>query len=99
MLKVEPKQGILDIALYEAGSVPKAGEQNVIKLSSNENPYGPSRKSIDAITRHAAEVHLYPSTNHLDLRQAIATCFGLNDKNIICGVGSEEIISFLCRSK
>ena len=96
MLKVEPKQGILDIALYEAGSAPKAGEQNVIKLSSNENPYGPSRKSIDAITRHAAEVHLYPSTNHLDLRHAIATRFGLNHKNIICGVGSDEIISFLC---
>ena len=96
MLKVEPKPGILDIALYEAGSAPKAEERNVIKLSSNENPYGPSTKSIDAITRHASEVHLYPSTNHLDLRQAIATRFGLNDKNIICGVGSDEIISFLC---
>ena len=44
MLKVEPKLGILDIALYEAGSSPKAEEQNVIKLSSNENPYGPSKK-------------------------------------------------------
>ena len=96
MLKVEPKQGILNIALYEAGSAPKAGEQNVIKLSSNENPYGPSRKAVDAITGHAAEVHLYPSTNHLDLRHAIATRFGLNHKNIICGVGSDEIISFLC---
>ena len=85
MLKVEPKQGILDIALYEAGSAPKAGEQNVIKLSSNENPYGPSTKSIDAITRHAAEVHLYPSNNHLDLRQAIATRFGLNDKILFVG--------------
>ena len=96
MLKVEPKLGILDIALYEAGSAPKAEEENIIKLSSNENPYGPSRKSIDAITRHAAEVHLYPSTNHLDLREAIAALFGLNEKNIICGVGSDEIISFLC---
>ena len=96
MLKVEPKPGILDIALYEAGSAPKAEERNVIKLSSNENPYGPSTKSIDAITRHASEVHLYPSTNHLDLRKAIAKRFGLNDKNIICGVGSDEIISFLC---
>lgn len=43
MLKVEPKQGILDIALYEAGSAPKAEERNVIKLSSNENPYGQVR--------------------------------------------------------
>ena len=89
MLKVEPKLGILDIALYEAGSAPKAEEENIIKLSSNENPYGPSRKSIDAITRHAAEVHLYPSTNHLDLREAIAALFELNEKNIICGVGSD----------
>jgi len=98
MLKIKPNLGILDIALYEAGSAPKPEEQNVIKLSSNENPYGPSRKSIDAITRHAAEVHLYPSTNHLELRQSISARFGLSDKNIICGVGSDEIISFLCQA-
>ena len=54
MLKIEPKKGILDIALYQAGSAPRPADQNVIKLSSNENPYGPSKKSIDAITRHAA---------------------------------------------
>tara|TARA_B100000902_G_scaffold276901_1_gene262686 strand:- start:677 stop:1762 length:1086 start_codon:yes stop_codon:yes gene_type:complete len=98
MLKIEPKPGILDIALYEPGSAPKPEDQNVVKLSSNENPYGPSRKSIDAITRHAAAVHLYPSTNHLELRQSIAARFGLKDKNIICGVGSDEIISFLCQA-
>ena len=98
MLKIEPKKGILDIALYQAGSSPRPAEQNVIKLSSNENPYGPSKKSIDAITRHAAGVHLYPSTNHLELRQSIAARFGLSDENIICGVGSDEIISFLCQA-
>ena len=98
MLKIEPKKGILDIALYQAGSSPRPAEQNVIKLSSNENPYGPSKKSIDAITRHAAGVHLYPSTNHLELRQSIAARFGLSDQNIICGVGSDEIISFLCQA-
>ena len=98
MFKIEPKSGILDIALYEAGSAPKSDEQNVIKLSSNENPYGPSNKSVDAIKKHAAKVHLYPSTNHLELRQSIATCFELNSDNIICGVGSDEIISFLCQA-
>ena len=98
MLKIEPKKGILDIALYQAGSSPRPADQNVIKLSSNENPYGPSKKSIDAITRHAAGVHLYPSTSHLELRQSIAARFGLSDENIICGVGSDEIISFLCQA-
>ena len=98
MLKIEPKKGISDIALYQAGSSPRPEEKNVIKLSSNENPYGPSKKSIDAITRHAAGVHLYPSTNHLELRQSIAARFGLGDENIICGVGSDEIISFLCQA-
>ncbi len=98
MLKIEPKKGILDIALYQAGSSPGPEEQNVLKLSSNENPYGPSKKSIDAIIRHAAGVHLYPSTSHLELRQSIAERFGLNNENIICGVGSDEIISFLCQA-
>jgi len=98
MLKIEPKKGISDIALYQAGSSPRPEDKNVIKLSSNENPYGPSKKSIDAITRHAAGVHLYPSTNHLELRQSIAARFGLDDESIICGVGSDEIISFLCQA-
>ena len=66
MFKIEPKIGILDIALYKAGSSPRPEDKKVIKLSSNENPYGPSKKSIDAIRRYAAGVNLYPSTDHLE---------------------------------
>ena len=98
MFKIEPKIGILDIALYKAGSSPRPEDKKVIKLSSNENPYGPSKKSIDAIRRYAAGVNLYPSTDHLELRHSIAARFGINHENIICGVGSDEIISFLCQA-
>jgi histidinol-phosphate aminotransferase len=41
-------------------------------------------------------LHRYPSTDHLPLRKAIAEAFDLWSDNIICGVGSDEIISFLC---
>ena len=85
MLKIEPKKGILDIALYQAGSSPRPAEQNVIKLSSNENPYGPSKKSIDAITRHAAGVHLYPSTNHLEHVNQLLRDLGLVMKILSVG--------------
>ena len=45
---IRPQPGIMDIALYEGGKASVAGVSNVVKLSSNENPFGPSDKAKDA---------------------------------------------------
>ena len=45
---IRPQPGILDIALYEGGAAPAAGQANAVKLSSNENPFGASDKTKDA---------------------------------------------------
>ena len=42
MTKITPQPGIMDIALYQGGQSHVEGVENVIKLSSNENPFGPS---------------------------------------------------------
>ncbi|MEX0280616.1 MAG: histidinol-phosphate transaminase [Arenibacterium sp.] len=95
MGKIEPQPGIMEIALYQGGSSHVPGVSNVIKLSSNENPYGPSPAAVSALRQVAGEMHRYPSTDHAGLRAAIAETQGLEAEKIICGVGSGEILKLL----
>ncbi len=96
--EIKPQPGILDIALYEGGKAHVAGVANVVKLSSNENPFGPSEKAKEAFARSVRSLHRYPVTDHADLRAAIAEVHGLDAGRIICGAGSDEIITFLCQA-
>lgn len=95
---IRPQPGILDIALYEGGKAHVAGMTNVVKLSSNENPFGPSDRAKEAFQRSVHSLHRYPSTDHSSLREAIADVHGLDAARVICGVGSDEIITFLCQA-
>ncbi|MFT6023028.1 MAG: histidinol-phosphate aminotransferase [Ascidiaceihabitans sp.] len=98
MTRITPQPGIMDISLYQSGAAHVAGVSNSIKLSSNENPLGPSEKAIDAYKRTAFELHRYPSSDHASLRGAIAEVLDLDADRIICGAGSDEIIAFLCNA-
>lgn len=93
-----PKSGILKIALYQGGKSAIAGVAAPLKLSSNENLAGPSDSAREAFARAVHKVHLYPSTDHAALRAAIGDVQGLDPARIICGVGSDEIIHFLCQA-
>ena len=97
MSKIDPQPGILDIAPYQGGKSAIEGVTNVIKLSSNENPFGPSLAAQEAARRVLHEMHRYPSTDHRSLRQAIAEVHGLEADRIVCGVGSDEILHLLCQ--
>ena len=96
--QIRPQPGIMDIALYEGGKAAVAGVANVVKLSSNENPFGPSDKAKDAFARSVHQLHRYPSTDHASLREAIGEAHGLDPARIIYGVGSDEVITFLCQA-
>ncbi|MBC7131908.1 MAG: histidinol-phosphate transaminase [Roseovarius sp.] len=98
MTQILPQPGILDIALYEGGASHVEGVANVVKLSSNENPFGPSDAAREAFRRAAFDLHRYPSTDHAALRTAIGEVLGLDPARIVCGVGSDEIIAFLCQA-
>ena len=95
---IEPQPGILDIALYKGGASHAEGVAEVVKLSSNENPHGPSQAAQAAFANSAGSLHRYPSTDHASLRAAIGDVHGLDPDRIICGAGSDEIITFLCQS-
>lgn len=98
MNQITPQPGIMDIALYQGGQSHVEGVAEVIKLSSNENPFGPSPKAIEAVQDSAASLHRYPSTDHASLRNAIAEKHGLNPDRIICGVGSDEVLQFVAQA-
>ena len=55
MTKIVPQPGIMEIALYQGGAAHVAGVTNVVKLSSNENPFGPSPRAVQAM-QDAAEL-------------------------------------------
>lgn len=95
---IRPQPGILDIALYQGGQSHVAGIANIVKLSSNENPFGASDRAKDAFQRAVHTLHRYPGTDHASLRGAIADVYGLDAQRIICGVGSDEVITFLCQA-
>lgn len=95
---IRPQPGILEIALYQGGESRLAGHDSVLKLSSNENPAGPSPRAIAAFRDAAATLHLYPASDHAGLRVAIAETCGLDAGRIICGAGSDEIIAFLAQA-
>ena len=95
---IRPQPGILDIALYEGGKAGLVGVSNIVKLSSNENPFGPSGKAKEAFARSVHQLHRYPPTDHASLRAAIADVHGLDAGRVICGVGSDEIITLLCQA-
>lgn len=95
---IRPQPGILDIALYQGGESRLPGRDDVLKLSSNENPLGPSPAAVAAFEAVSATLHLYPSSDHAALRAAIAEVNGLDPARIICGSGSDEIIAFLCQA-
>ncbi|WP_114966206.1 histidinol-phosphate transaminase [Alkalilacustris brevis] len=96
--RIHPQPGILEIAPYQGGESRLDGVRDVVKLSSNENPFGASEKAMEAFRRCAHSLHRYPSSDHAALRAAIAEAYGLDAGRIICGAGSDEIITFLCQA-
>ena len=92
MLKAN--QFLLDIPSYIPGKS-KTNHQQVIKLSSNENALGASKKAIEAYKKHADKLFRYPDGNCLDLTNCLAEINNINQKQIVCGAGSDEIISLL----
>lgn len=98
MTAITAQPGIMDIELYQSGSGHIEGVDNVIKLSSNENPLGPSEAAIKAYQNAAFSLHRYPSSDQASLRGAIGEVYGLDPNRVICGAGSDEIIAFLCQA-
>lgn len=82
-----------NIEPYVCGEQPK--DKKYIKLNTNENPYPPSPKVIEAIKAGANEdLRLYPDPNCDELRDTIAEYYELNRDQVFIGNGSDEVLAF-----
>ena len=78
---------------YVPGEQPR--EEGLIKLNTNECPYPPSPKALEAIRQAAGEgLRRYPDPECLGLRQAIARREGLRPEQVFCSNGSDEVLAF-----
>jgi len=75
----------------------ETGLTSIIKLASNENPLGPSPLAVERMKEHLHELHQYPNGG-LDLRELLADRFKLKTMNVVCGSGSEGIMSSIIRA-
>lgn len=94
--------GILEQPVYEPGKPIESVAREygldpgfVAKLASNENPFGPSPKGVEAGKAAMEQAHLYPDGGCHDLREAISGARGIPADSILVGNGSNEIIELL----
>jgi histidinol-phosphate aminotransferase len=93
---------ILALTAYEPGKPEdelrrELGVSDVVKLASNENPYGPSPRAIEALNEAARRLHRYPDPRGHDLRHALAAHHGVSAAELCLGNGSNELIDLICR--
>ena len=73
------------------------GLEHVIKLASNENPLGSSPKAMAAL-RQIDKLHLYLDDAYPELRERIASPYGLRAQNVVLGHGSNELVNIACET-
>jgi histidinol-phosphate aminotransferase len=103
MIKINPF--LKNLPTYQPGrpieevarelNLPASG---IIKVASNENPFGPSPLAIAAMQKAIAGVNLYPDGNAFYLKQKLAAKLGIEPANLILGNGSNEIIEFVAHA-
>ncbi len=77
---------------YVPGEQPKL--PNLVKLNTNENPYGPSPKVLEALRAETGDtLRLYPDPNADRLKEAVAACFAVTPKQVFVGNGSDEVLA------
>ncbi|MWV44706.1 histidinol-phosphate transaminase [Paenibacillus sp. HJL G12] len=100
---MKPKSHIVNLPVYQPGKPiedvkRELGLDEVIKLASNENPYGASPKVKEAILAELENISIYPDGGAVELTADLAKTLGVNTNQIIFGCGSDEIIALLARA-
>lgn len=85
---------VKDLVPYVPGEQPKMA--NLVKLNTNENPFGPSPRVIEAIqTELTDSLRLYPDPEGESLRQTIASYHGVQPNQVFLGNGSDEVLAHI----
>ncbi|AZB43327.1 histidinol-phosphate transaminase [Bacillus sp. FJAT-42376] len=100
---MEVKSQLLNLKPYQPGKpideVKKEyGLDHIVKLASNENPYGSSAKVKQAVEREISQLALYPDGYSAELREKLSSMVGVDQDQLIFGNGSDEIVQIICRA-
>jgi histidinol-phosphate aminotransferase len=90
------KEYIAGLPPYKPATLTRRQPAGVVKLSSNENPLGPSPKALAAIEQAVAGLHRYPDAGAAALRAGIGQRFGLGAEHVVCSNGSDELVFLTC---
>ncbi|MBZ4662461.1 MAG: histidinol-phosphate transaminase [Caloramator sp.] len=95
------REAIKGVRPYQAGKPisevkRQLGLVDIIKLASNENPYGCSEKVKKAMYSAVDSINLYPDASNYELKKALAEHIGVKPSMIFCGTGSDLLIRVLC---
>src|ERR1700730_18990279 len=75
-----------------------ATQPHLIKLDSNENPFGPSPLAVEAMQSALAATHLYPDDDCMQLRSKLAACHAVSPEQVLVTAGSTEMLLLLCHT-
>ncbi|HGM5582180.1 TPA: histidinol-phosphate transaminase [Pseudomonas putida] len=85
---------VKDLVPYVPGEQPKLAR--LVKLNTNENPYGPSPKALEAMRGELSDnLRLYPDPNSDLLKQAVANHYGVSTAQVFVGNGSDEVLAHI----
>jgi histidinol-phosphate aminotransferase len=85
----------IELVVREYGIATK----DIVKLASNENPYGCSEKVKTAVSDIISNMALYPDDSMFELKEALAKRFDVKESNLVIGAGSDQIIEFAIHAK
>ena len=88
-----PGRGVDEVA-RDLGMDP----DDLVKLSSNENPHGPSPEAVEAVERAAGEAHVYPTAAHTDLTERLADRWGVDPARVWVSPGADGALDYLSRA-
>jgi len=99
-----PWRAVLDnVAPYDAGKSLEAlakelGLDEIVRLSANESPLGPSPHVVEVLRREAARVHLYPDGGSSHLRAMLGDRLGIPADWLLAGNGADEVLALIARA-
>ncbi|WP_059170956.1 histidinol-phosphate transaminase [Bacillus sp. FJAT-27445] len=97
------KKQLLTLSPYQPGksieSVKKQyGLESIVKLASNENPYGCSRKAQEVLSAYEDSLAIYPDGHAGELRETLSNMLDITSDRLIFGNGSDELIRIISRA-
>lgn len=100
---MKPKESVRNLPIYKPGKPlsevkRELGLTDVIKLASNENPFGCSPKVWEALNQEREALALYPEGDAPELRKALANHLGITEEHLLIGNGSDEVIQIISRT-